>query len=729
MQKRNYLILVSLLTTSMLLASCGKKGSEPEQTATKTIAPTKTSTITPSPSITCTPKPTLTDTPTPTETVQWDDQGLSLTPIPSSNEAITAENASRVKALAVWGDGKANTITLSPDGSILGVGTTIGAYFYDSYNFSLINTIPTPYPVDSIAFSADHQLTALGQSQGRIDVYNQQNFTFITRLTVNDLSFTSPHRASVFFSRDSNYLTYVLETDEQIYSNLWQVFSWQSVGAMSIDRRLMSYQNPATSLTGLVDGYQLTLQSLTNREEVNNILVPENLPYEFWRDISKSGGQLIPFLDGSAILINTGNTVLFWDLSINNIRYVLDQYPDQMPDPCLTAATSCRNTRGGFSWVCSVDVTPRTSLGLIAVAPDSSLFLVSRNDDRTELHSSSNGVQIWEIDTSYTEITFFTRDEVFYGLKKDGTIEQRSLVNGDLINLLNQHPSQLTSLQFSPDSTILAAAYSDGLIRVYSSYNGELLGVLPGSATALRFSPGGSLLAAGLQDGIVRVFELNNGRYSDLPIGHLDKITGLAFSNDGDKLFAGSLDCTISLWSVEGRHRHWSLTTNRADPFQVSGIVQSPIDDSKYLFADQYGLFQVNYPDIFSLITPSNLQFSDLAISSDGNFLAATHSITWLIPLPNTDPIKYSKQLQPATPDEGLVLTFSADSSLLIVSSSFGLEFWSIPGAISLGELSFQQSGKNNKPVDIEASPDGYLIALGKSDGLVYIFGVNQTND
>ena len=729
MQKTTVFVLISLCICGVLLGACNKKEPDPKPTAEVSATSTIKPSITPSLTNTSTPAPTLTHTPTPTETMQWDEQGFSLTPIPSFKEVINADNASRVNQLAVWGNGKANTIALSPNGDILAVGTATGAFFYDSNYFSLIVHIPTPNPVLNIAFSNDFRFVALGQSHGRIDIIDQQNFTFLTRLIAVEPHFSNLRQVNVFLSRDSAFLTYLGQSNDQIFTDLWATASWQPAASFSTGTGIISFINPFVNIAGIIDGFQLSLQSLSYNEEFTQVPLPEPLPNPFWQDLAQSNGALYPFPDGNSVLINTGNTVLFWHLSGNFVKYVLDQFPAQLPDPCLTAANTCRNSQGGFSWVCDTQALLST-IGSINITPNSDLFLISRNDDRAQLHRASDGRKIWEVDVSFSEVAFYPNDEFFIGLRHDGTIEKRSLVTGGLFYTLNQHPSQVISVGFSPDNTILAAGYTDGFIRIYSSFNGELLGVLDGAANALSFSPDGTILAAGLRNGMVRIFNLNQGRFSDMPGGHLDEITGLAFTNDGTKLFSSSLDCTVSSWNVEGRHRHWNLSSNLTNPFKVLGLAQGIGDNAKFIFSQNMGIYQVNYPTISPFFSPVDTIFSDLTLSSNGLYLAAVGSPhSWLIPLSHANTIQNKFALQQKRGEEISVVAFSPDSLLMIGASSLGLEFWSTNKGVSVDEIPFSPSSSfNNTPVDLTVSPDGTLIGLSKSDGLLYIFGVNQTD-
>jgi hypothetical protein len=131
MIKRLLTMLIGVVLISLYLAACQAAAPEPTPTITTTINPTRTMTVSPSPTSTRiptstrtpTPEPTQTSSATPTPTIQWDDRGLSLTPIPLFREVIMPDIVDRVDAIAVWGNGKVNTLALSPDNSILAVGT------------------------------------------------------------------------------------------------------------------------------------------------------------------------------------------------------------------------------------------------------------------------------------------------------------------------------------------------------------------------------------------------------------------------------------------------------------------------------------------------------------------------------------------------------------------------------------------------------------------------------
>jgi hypothetical protein len=70
-------------------------------------------------------------------------------------------------------------------------------------------------------------------------------------------------------------------------------------------------------------------------------------------------------------------------------------------------------------------------------------------------------------------------------------------------------------------------------------------------------------------------------------------------------------------------------------------------------------------------------------------------------------------------------LSYIPNGTVLIIAKAESLEFWSVDDARRLTVLPFSPASQStNLPVDLTVSPDGSLIALGRQDGLIYIFAV-----
>ncbi|MFI5782944.1 WD40 repeat domain-containing protein [Nocardia sp. NPDC051570] len=159
--------------------------------------------------------------------------------------------------------------------------------------------------------------------------------------------------------------------------------------------------------------------------------------------------------------------------------------------------------------------------------------------------------------------------------------------------------NMLYSIAFSPDSTLLVTARSDGSVRLWNvharqpdgqplliNHSGETVGSVTfspdgtrlavGSADtvqlwdigtrqpagppltghtstvrAVAFSPNGALLASTGEDRTIRLWDVHRHQPAGQPLtGHTDKVESVAFSPDGTLLATGSADKTVRLWNA-----------------------------------------------------------------------------------------------------------------------------------------------------------------------------------
>jgi WD40 repeat protein len=72
----------------------------------------------------------------------------------------------------------------------------------------------------------------------------------------------------------------------------------------------------------------------------------------------------------------------------------------------------------------------------------------------------------------------------------------------------------------------------------------------PSWVLSVTFSPNGSVLASGSEDAKARVWDLKTGQRLSIMEGHEHRVYSVAFHPDGHTLASGSLDGTIRLWDA-----------------------------------------------------------------------------------------------------------------------------------------------------------------------------------
>ncbi len=733
MFKRYKRLVVLILIFCVFLAGCQKATPVPPThtpTATRTMMPTLTPTLTPTPSPsppavpTSTQEPTPRPSPTPTIIGYRDDLILSNNFLPPLKEAISVENTDQVQAIAAWGTGEANTIALSPDGHFIAVGTNMGAYVYETTNFVLVQIIQTPTAVQTISFSSDGQMIALGQSHHTIDIIDFDDFSLISRLSFLDLGAPERYVLSVHFSNDRAEIFGVVKSSGKLFIQQWDTTTWQPGGGFLINAGSAHFINDRIDLLGKIMGESLILQSLIYPDETSTISLPTTDLVSFWDKLPLHNNIMVPSFDGNFLIISNGLSIVHWRIVDAAVTYHLDTFSSETIDPCYDAPTSCLNAAQGFSWRCQ-DILEISPISELTLNHDNTHFLVSLSEGRTELRRTANGTLVWEISTTFSEVRFSEDGQFFYGLNPDGSIQKRATLDGELVDIVNQHPSRLHDLAFSPDGVVLAAGYNDGWIRILSAANGQQLGVLDGHARSLAFSPDGELLAAGLDDGTVRIFELGEARYYDLGSGHQAAVNDLVFSNTGEQLLTGSDDCTASLWRLDNRSRAFNITPNSDDPFRISAVCLSPINDLQYFTGNRKGIYVLAEAETKDVFLPEEPPVAAIALSPDSESLAATGQKTWLLEnivsekSPEQHPLFWKEE------SRGLALAFTPNGSILIIASEAGFEFWSVEDVQFLAFLPYiDPLPAGSLPVAVDVSPDGLLIALGSRDGLITIYGI-----
>ena len=295
-----------------------------------------------------------------------------------------------------------------------------------------------------------------------------------------------------------------------------------------------------------------------------------------------------------------------------------------------------------------------------------------------------------------------------------------------LRSVLTGPPSQgLTTVAFSPDSSMLAAAGNDGSGYVWTTASGRLTATLPdpasGGVADIAFSPAGGLLATADSNGHAYLWSTATGQLTTtFPGAGSGGLAGLAFSPHGDLLAAAGHNGQADVWTVTGT----TVTRSFRAPAggSLSSVAFSP-DGSLLAAADSNGrtyVWTVGSGKLAVILPdPGSGGVAAVAFSPDGRLLAAAdsngRSYLWTVAT--------GKQAATLTDPHGtnvLDVAFSPDGTLLATADGNGHSYvWTVATGKLTATLPDPGSGG---VTGVAFSPDGSLLATADGNGSTYLW-------
>ena len=309
--------------------------------------------------------------------------------------------------------------------------------------------------------------------------------------------------------------------------------------------------------------------------------------------------------------------------------------------------------------------------------------------------------------------------------------QERGMLPGDSAN------TGALQVAFSPDGTLLAAAYGDGTVRLWNPATGQATGApLPadpgagGSVFGVAFSPDGTLLATGGAHGIVRLWNPVTHRPVGAPIpadtSPNGGVNAIAFSPDGTLLATAGVDHALRLWNpVTHRAVGAPMAATTSPNGGVQAVAFSP-DGRLLATADTSGYVRLWNPATRQAISAPFLAAANGAVQavafSPNSRLLATADTSGYVRLWNPATRQAVGAPLPAAAAGGLnAVAFSPDGALLASAGADGiLRLWNPHTGQSVGApLPAAASGGLNA---VAFSPDGKFLASGDGDGSVRLW-------
>jgi eukaryotic-like serine/threonine-protein kinase len=120
------------------------------------------------------------------------------------------------------------------------------------------------------------------------------------------------------------------------------------------------------------------------------------------------------------------------------------------------------------------------------------------------------------------------------------------------------HPNRVSHVCFSPDSSRLATACDDLIVRVWRAADGGLereLHKADDRIPQVDFDATGHRIAAAVRSGALLVWNLDTDACETWAPGNRKALRSVRFSPDGRWLFVAGAECTIDVWDAERRER------------------------------------------------------------------------------------------------------------------------------------------------------------------------------
>lgn len=251
--------------------------------------------------------------------------------------------------------------------------------------------------------------------------------------------------------------------------------------------------------------------------------------------LSANGSAVSFNQDGSRIVVaDEDGNVSIWDISQLKTRIGYIEFTEFVRE--------ARFTPSGESLIVNADdfkvwKIPADQVNQITDGTKGEVILTAESlTYETAISPDSQWIAVVELDTEDTQ-------------KNRGTLVS---IDGNKVIPL-KHSGEVTDVDFSNDSSLVATSGADGLIWFWDVQSGEKQFKLDNlePVNSIAISPNGSLVAAGLHD-VIMVWDYSTREQVTAELKQQGDIVTVVFSPDGKMLATGSAEGSVILWKVEG---------------------------------------------------------------------------------------------------------------------------------------------------------------------------------
>ena len=609
--------------------------------------------------------------------------GISLLGTP-----LMISRVPQFKEIARWGIGQVNEIRWSPDGGLIGLGTSSGIFLYDSKTKNLTRHINTEFDVIKMTFSPDGTTVVAGSLTGIARSWNVENGRFmrdfVYKKPITDYVTLDKRVNVISYSQNGKNIVVGYEDGTLNYFSIDQtdpimiVPQYPSVkdAVISADNRFMYVSNGTNEVFVWDIASKKNIHALPYQSPINKLKLSQDLQYLFSSGDSNSVFMLDLFEERIVSgFPNLGGKVTDFDVSFDN---------DLIAISLNTGVIQIFRKP-------AMDDYSKTQLPVLTIngyADPVRSLAFSPTELVVAAGSRTNGLKIWDAQSS--------KDALFS---------------------LDQDLAGVNEIYFSKDGEWLATSHADGQIRVWRVDAAEEAYQFPGYLPKGEpFSPDNRFLVMVRapernKPDAAQIIELSSGKIvAELPDYPQDSFA--KFSNDSKILITGNSHFA-SLWDVstwEQMNSHGGMNAGCGQYFTPQNELLTVISNSDVFFAytDQIKDMCATQPQGATQAFYFQKQHNILFVLGDGKLwdwrfgaIANTRILR------TADPYPFSRNVFLAGDQESGWYAYVEDNKKLhvIASSAYTI-------SDSQDDYQFRAA----------LSPDHNLVALGSQYGSIHIW-------
>ena len=447
----------------------------------------------------------------------------TYTPNHVSSNAIESEDDHDVR----WGLAYSRDVAVSYGGRRV-VSTTNGDMTLFDSDDGTTRRVPIgpEYDMKRVAFHPDAEIFVLGDSEGRLHLWNAANPKEIGEPFAGHNGSIS----SVAFSPDG---TRIISAGSDNALRLWHVESGSPIGEP------WHHQETVARLAFSPDGTRIASAAYAydrneHRDVNHEVAVWDantGLPIHVSPLRNEVRVESIVFSPDGRFIVSSDveGTVQYWDVVANESTFAKMEKQE-------------------------------ASYSQISFKQDGKLVGIVVGEDATQLWdvktSTVIGGRLRVGSQSVSSVALSDDAElVAIGRAEDFGIELWNVRDSSIAATLTGNENDVLSLAFSPNGQQLVSGSSDGTLRLWNDMRGnweqELLGKHEGWVLAVAFSPDGKRIVSGDSSGQLRLWDANSGAAVGEPLdAHQDGIRTVVFSPDSTRVVSADESGAIRRWGI-----------------------------------------------------------------------------------------------------------------------------------------------------------------------------------